>query len=61
MTAASAGMLSYGSEAFEASVQAQIASGVQAQGFVAPGAAQDTDPFLQQKLDAKSEELPAQF
>lgn len=61
LTAAAAALMMVGPEMFQASVASQLASGVLEQGLV-PGAMGDPpDPFYQQKLDAKIEELPAQF
>ena len=58
---AAATLLSYGIAVFEASVATELATGSMQHGLTQADKADLQDPFLQQKLDAKIEELPAQF
>ena len=58
---AAATLLSYGIAVFETSVATELATGSMQHGLTLADKADLQDPFLQQKRDAKIEELPAQF
>ena len=58
---AAAAFLSYGISVFETSVATQLTAGNLQHGFSLAERPDAQDPFLQQKRDAKIEELPAQF
>ncbi|MCY7320023.1 MAG: hypothetical protein LH617_15105 [Ramlibacter sp.] len=58
---AAAALLSYGISVFETSVATQLTAGNLQHGFSLAERADAPDPFLQQKWDAKLEELPTQF
>ncbi len=61
MGLATAALLSYGITVFETSVATQLTTGNLQHGFSVAERPDALDLFVQQKRDAKLEELPAQF